>query len=287
MEKIYLACLLTVVVITSGCKKNDVGNLPPGFQKTNCDYSRASLTNKFQSVVLFSKSYDALDRLQKITVHFRSMVTPTIPARPTLAVLYEQRRVIFINESNKDTAAVFELEPSGRISKAQTALFVVPMGWANRHQFSFSYSGNRIKEINTKALPGGTNASDWFPYVSVIYDAGYKNVSKLVFGPSSPYPSTMEYEYDYSRKAKAQVYPDDMLGDYYNSFFFFKDLNIFPELQPENILMGSTITVEYPGKMTRTYTDHKFDADGKLVSYQQLTNNSPLEHWQIDWHCYR
>src|SRR5215213_180206 len=134
MEKVYLASLLALAVISSGCKKNDVGNLHSGFQKANCDYSRASMTNKFQSVVLLSKSYDALDRLQKITVYFRSMVTPTIPAGPTLAVLYEHRRVIFINESNKDTAAVFELEPSGRISKAQTASPVTPMGWANRRQ---------------------------------------------------------------------------------------------------------------------------------------------------------
>jgi hypothetical protein len=299
MSKAPLIYLSILLILFASCKRNDFENLPGALQKAKCDYVQASSPylsmDHTQTVPLFTKIYNAQNRLDKILVRFRNVATPFLYPS-TLDVSYQPSRVVFVREEDGDTAAVLELHPSGKIISARAATPFY-LGWEFQRDYAFTYSGNRLQEIQIEEEDAHTHSRHWNPFVQVTYDKGNKNVSKIIFGgigQNASYDS-IQYQYDYSRKANAQVYPDDMLGDYHQFFFFLKYLNIFPELQPENILTGSsygsTLPFSYPSYYDRKYSDHTFDAQGKLISYKQNSSRPTDqvfdEEWQVDWKCFK
>jgi hypothetical protein len=297
MRKVYLACFL-LILTASSCKKNDLKGLNGIFNKNKCDYVQASapgiIPETTGPIALFTKTYDASSRLQSIYSRFRNVATG-IRDSFNLAVSYLPGTMVF-TRNNGDTTAVLNFSANGRLTSAKAATPFY-LDWSHRREYNFIYAGNVLREIQINGEVHSSDAGQWIPYIQLAYDNGNKNVSRLTFGGiyRSSDKAWIDYSYDHSRKAKAQVYPDDMLGDYHMFYFFLKYLNVMPELQPENLLASSSFggegTSHYPASFERQYSNHILDAGGKLVSYTQHssfpTAQERTENWQIDWTCFR
>lgn len=297
MKKIVIPTLLLFVFFVTGCKKNnpefvteelaEQKNQKNGWvHGGHCDYeaaySKAISNEGTEEVPLFQKYYSG-SRLQKIKVHFRNVAGGAYEPF-VLKVVYQPKRMIFLREGNGDTTAILDFNHSGKLVRARAPI-PFHQGWSFQTSFRFFYYQGKLKKIESGHLElteSQEYETVWFPYINIDYDFKKKNVSRVTFPAfGSTTGESIKYWYDYSRKAKAQVYPDDMAGDYHYFFYFLKYLNIFPELTPENILTRSLQVTEYPGTFDRRYADHQFDASGKLISYKE---NDDL--WKIDWKCF-
>jgi hypothetical protein len=298
MRKVYFACFLLLLSALSSCKKSDLKGLNGFYNKNKCDYVQASapgiIPETTGPIALFTKTYDASTRLQSIYSRFRNVATG-IRYSFNLTVSYQPGKMIFIRD-NGDTSAVLNFGPSGRLVSA-TAATPFYLDWSYRRDYNLIYAGNVPREIQITGEPHSADAGQWIPFVQMAYDNGNKNITRLTFGGiyRSSDKSWIDYRYDHTRKAKAQVYPDDMMGDYHMFYFFLKYLNVIPELQPENLLTSSSFGGEgtsfYPASFERQYSNHLLDAGGKLVSYTQHssfpTEQERTENWQIDWTCFK
>ena len=74
---------------------------------------------------------------------------------------------------------------------------------------------------------------------------------------------TTRYQYDYSKKPRQQFYCDDFMGAD-ESFYLLQYLGYFPELNNPVNLRTYTYTEEFSGPLT----DHQFDGEGRLISYE-------------------
>jgi hypothetical protein len=299
MRKVYFACCLLLLAGIYSCKKNDLKGLNGIFNKNKCDYIQASapgiIPETTGPIALFTKTYDASSRLQSIYTRFRNVATG-IRESFNLTVSYLPGKMIFLRD-NGDTSAVLNFSPSGRLTTA-TAATPFYLDWSYRRDYNFIYSGNALREIQITGEVHSVDAGQWIPFIQLAYDNnGYKNITRLTAGGiyRSSDKSWIDYRYDRTKRAKAQVYPDDMFGDYHMFYFFLKYLNVIPGLQPENLLASSSFGGEgtsfYPASFERQYSNHQLDADGKLVSYTQHSsypsNQEKTENWQIDWTCFK
>jgi hypothetical protein len=297
MRKVYFASFLLILTALSSCKKNDLKGMNGIFNKNKCDYVQASapgiIPETSGSIALFTKTYDASSRLQSIYSRFRNVATG-IQYSFNLNVSYQPGQMIFTRD-NGDTTAVLNFSPNGRLTSAKAATPFY-LDWSYRRDYNFIYAGNVLREIQISGEVHSVDAGQWIPYIQLAYDKGNKNITRLTAGGiyRSSDKSWIDYRYDASRKARAQVYPDDMFGDYHMFYFFLKYLNVLPELQPENLLTSSSFGgegISYPASFERQYSNHQLDASGKLVSYTQHsafpTNQERTENWQIDWTCFK
>ena len=298
MRKAYSIWLLLLLTGIYSCKKNDLKVLNGMFNKNKCDYVQASapgiIPETTGSIALFTKTYDASARLQSIYNRFRNVATG-IQYSFNLSVSYQSGQMIFTRDEG-DTTAVLNFSPNGRLTSAKSATPFY-LDWSYRREYNFIYAGNVLREIQINGEAHSADAGQWIPYIQLAYDKGNKNITRLTAGGiyRSSDRSWIDYRYDPSRKARAQVYPDDMFGDYHMFYFFLKYLNVLPELQPENLLTSSSFGGEgssfYPASFERQYSNHQLDASGKLVSYTQHStfpsNQERTENWQIDWTCFK
>jgi hypothetical protein len=298
MRKAYFIWLLLLLATIISCKRNELKGLNGSYNKNKCDYEQATVhwdkPETYGPITLFTKSYDASSRLQSIYCQFRNVATG-IQYSFNLTVSYQPGKMIFTRD-NGDTTAVLNFGANGRLISASTAYPFYP-DWGGTRNYNFIYNGNMLTEMQITGSKYSGEPGHLIPYIQLAYDNGNKNISRLTFYGISrdTYKSWIDYHYDYSRKARAQVYPDDMLGDYDMFYFFLKYLNVIPVLQPENILSsslsGSDNPHDYPGSYERQYSNHQFDAERRLVSYtqQSVVNNrlKGIENWTIDWKCFK
>jgi hypothetical protein len=295
MRKAYFIWLLLILTGINSCKKNDLKGLNGSFNKNKCDYVQATFLytrpQLFGPIVLFTKTYDASLQLQSIYCQFRNVATG-IQYSFNLSVFYQPGQIIF-TRNNGDTTAVLNFGSNGRLIRASAAFPFYP-DWGGTGNYNFIYNGNKLREIQITGSKYSGDPGHLIPYIQLAYDNGNKNMTKLTFNgiSRSSDKSWIDYRYDYSRKARAQVYPDDMLGDYHMFYFFLKYLNVIPGIQPENILSsslsGSDNPHDYPGSYERQYSNHQFDAEGRLVTYTQHSTSGHLdqtENWTIEWKC--
>jgi hypothetical protein len=275
MRKAYLIYISILLAGIFSCKKNDF--IPAGmFQKIKCDYSQAYAPGLIPEttgpIYLFSKTYDVSNRLSQITFRLRNVAYFPVN-QYSYTVSYPQGHMVFTGMKG-ETVYDFEFNKQGRLDNV------------NGNGYRFIYRGSKLTAI--------VNGVESAPFIQLSYDKTNKNISKLLFFHSGSYDS-IQYVYDYSRKIKEQVYPDDMIGDGASFYFFLKYLNVLPDLQPENMLTrstyGSTEFYPYPSFYDRVYTNHTTDKEGKLVSYTQTSHRSYditlVENWSIDWKCFK
>lgn len=286
-----LLCLLCAAFLLAGCQKVDfIKNLLLDQRPNRCDWTSATngILFDFQErevPFLFQKKYKhGSSELRQIIASYRNIATPAVTAPDTMNVIYKDQRIIFIRLSG-DTVAMLTFGLNAKLLKAAAVPFM-RSDWNLREEFRFSYTGNRLREITYFE----DNKVTW-PYIRVQYDKTNKNVSKVLFGnlTNDFYQDSIVYQYDYSKKARGQFYPDEMLGDHFNFWYFLKFLNVLDGVQPENVLLNSYMTNSYPGDIERSYTAHKFDSKGNLIYYKQHRNIPQLpfyEEWQVDWRCY-
>ena len=125
----------------------------------------------------------------------------------------------------------------------------------------------------------------WVEWVKIRYDRTHKNVSRVSFYYPNETPfETMDFEYDYSKKPKAQFHGDQRLHRF---LYLLRYLNVVPDLNPEHLLIKSILTTDqYPGNSENVYSDHKFDKWGRLISYHKNGDFWSNETWQINWKCF-
>jgi hypothetical protein len=289
-----LLVTILVIVCYSGCKKTDY-YFNGSIGKT-CDYSRASSNAIYQEytneISLFTKHYYYNSLILKsITLLFQN-----VAGRPhdsvNLKVSYFGNNMIFLDDK-LDTQAIFTFSNNGRLLEVKTSL-PNSKGLSNFLHWSvdmkFFYKGNKLTEIQFLDLQNIYWEPNWRTYLKLTYDSYNKNVSAIDMPGLGSSAIHVKYDYDYSRKANGQYYPDEHVGDFYNFLTFLRYLNIFPELQPNNLLIHSYISdAEYPGNIERWYTDHHFNSDGNLVSYKMKSIigslSLPVEDWNLVWTC--
>jgi hypothetical protein len=317
MKKI-LGISLMLSVLFVGCKKETADTADKGLQNLEndvegsarsrnpkCDFSEAiskSISDDgTQLQSLFKKYYKGNStKLDKIMVSFRNVAAPGGNNITTMKVQYKYGKMIFLNESNSDTMVVLNFDPSGKLVKAEAGMPIYA-GWSGKIGFRFFYHQNRLSSIESSELVylGDDNYdTTWIPYIRLKYDYSKANVSEVEFRAFGEEPGTsIKYKYNYSRKVKYQVYPDDMMGDYHYFFYFLKYLNLFPELTPSHLLIESqTNNIVYPGDYRREYSHHHIDSDGRLIFYKQrsiidmeqsrnTSSEGYIEWWKINWKC--
>ncbi|HEY0356784.1 MAG TPA: hypothetical protein VGC29_11295 [Flavisolibacter sp.] len=314
MKYLVWPLLVLLVLIFPGCRKKDLVNesLPSlteeegnrsNSTRNQCDFSEASsnsisLTGEPGFTSLFKKYYmPGSGKLDKILVSFRNIAAPGANDPALLKLIYRHNRIIFLNDNSLDTMAILNFDNAGKLRYAQAGL-PFHFGWSLKTGFRFIYHQDKLIKIeNSEQVYIGDDQyqTNWYPYINIRYDHQKKNVSEIFFPAfGAPGPS-IKYEYNYSRKVKNQVYPDDMMGDYHYFLYFLKYLNLFPELTPEHLLVRSkAFNTDYPGNYDRRYSNHVVDGSGKLLFYHQNSsindvetgvNFSNTEKWKIDWKC--
>jgi hypothetical protein len=226
---------------------------------------------------LFKKTFDASGKtLKEIECFFWPEVPPSQILLPEFHHIFkvEQRgRMIFLinkvtNKGNiPDTVARITLNNEGRAKSCTANSELFPGGWPSYLDSSvteeYIYSNNRILAIKSNYI--GPVPVTFFD--SLHYDK-YGNV--LSFRDNS-------YQYDYSRKAKQQFYCQDYMDDW--PFYLLQYLGFFPEVtSPINIRTYMVADASLNGALT----NHKFDAEGKLISYVFDYGSVPIT---IVWNC--
>ncbi len=309
MSKLSLLWAAIFILIASGCKKDDPEMSAEGtgdeltvdgwgYNHNTCDYEEASSKSisddGTQLLPLFKKVYQpGSKKLQSILMSFRNVAG--VGYDPfTLNVVYLPRRTVFLRPGG-DTAAILYYSHSGKLIRAQASI-PFNAGWEWKYSFRFNYHDGNLRKIESSELvinDGVTFDTIWHPYIRLGYDHTKKNVDEISFSSfGSQTGPKIRYSYNYSKKVKYQVYPDDMYGDYHYFFFFLKNINVLPDLKPEHLLIKSqTYNFEYPGNFIRKYSNHVIHG-GRVSFYKQSTtllNPSPgqpsYEYWKLDWSC--
>lgn len=307
MKQVLLG--FTICMLLAGCQKSSFAPLPEkesslsknGLKhNTGCDFNQVTSSALWQGdyweepqvLPLLVKQYGPDGSLQHLRARFRNSAYGTSYLL-SFDVTYMDRQMILYETGHEDTTAIIHFGANGRPDFAVALPWILGLGepspyysgnyWQERQEFRFQYQGGRLSEVQTRWLSTGSQVYEWFPYVKLLYDKGYKNVIEVQhFGIMSlSYQSTF-LSYDYSRKATGQMYGDFYYGDYASLFVAFKYLNLFPELQSQNLLTYAKTGSEgsYPGLLEHFYSGHVLDGGGRLVSY--MVNG---ETWNLNWNC--
>jgi hypothetical protein len=264
--------------------------------KADCGYYQAR-TNRMSDMSdivnpLFTNEYDHNGKIKKMIINFRHIIGGFWrPINTPLIVTHLYRTSIFVNQTNGDTVAIIKYNQHGKPIWARTIAHL--MYSPDLEEFRFNYIGGKISSIQTCTYqiqnPPTEDQKIWTNYMRLNYDKTGKNVSKMIMKNGN-----ISIQHNYSRKAKAQYYPNINELHFWNFLMY---MNMFPEVHPQN-LVTSTLWIgtgvdEYVERHYVKYYDHKFD-HGRLVycKAQAWTDfldsepyKEPLEHWFIDWTC--
>lgn len=258
--KFTLASLfaITICCITS-CKKHDFCPEPPKTE-SSCDLTQSVITSNYEEDPFthsqYRKAYDANGKVTKVVAGlFQLQLLDSI----AMIVKYNNNKVYLLREGNPgDTVLIATFDAMGRLSK-------LTEGNAPNDRFSsaeVTYTSNKLSRFKLLLtfIPGGLN-------LDASYDAN-GNITQL----SEDAPSDSQgffYTYDLNVTATEQFYSDDFLGDSYNSLFLAEAMGWLPDLEPVNKRTSSRIALGPDYDLhSATLTNHTYDADGKLLSYQ-------------------
>jgi hypothetical protein len=136
MRKAYLIYISLLLFGLYACKKNDF--IPPGmFQKVKCDYSQAYAPGLIPEttgpIYLFTKTYDANNRLSEITFRLRNVAYfPVDLYRYTVS--YPQGHLVFTGMKG-ETVYNFAFNKQGQLDHV------------NGNDIRFIYTRNKLSEI--------------------------------------------------------------------------------------------------------------------------------------------
>jgi hypothetical protein len=244
------------LLLFAGCKKHDYCPKPPDTE--TCDLVQVIETSGFKdnpyTNTRFRKGYDPVTgKANRIVVGlFQLSLIDSI----SLLLKYSGNDVYFISEANASDTVLTATFNAGRLVK-------MTEGNAPNERLgtvAFSYGSARLSNIHFEFAGG----FDLVPG----YDA-YGNVTELV--DPSDMNGSYYYTYDVSVTATHQFYSDEFLGDAYNSLYLAQFMRWLPDLEPVSKRLTSRIALSDDYDLySADLTNHVYDADGKLLSYQAL-----------------
>jgi YD repeat-containing protein len=240
----------TVLSLTA-CKKTDYCEKPPTKPNTSCALAQSFQTSEDHPgmVSQYRKEFDNKGRVSKVVAGlFTLSLEDSIP----LLLKYNGNTVYFVKEQNTaDTVIVAQFDGADR-------LISLAEGNAPNYHFvpaTFAYSGGRLSAINI----AGNN-------LKTKYDA---NGNILEMADPNVDGQDYYFTYDLSVKATNQFYSDAFLGDSYNSLYLAQALGWLPDLEPVNKRIRSRVAISDDYDLfNMELTDHVYDSEGKLLSYQ-------------------
>jgi len=215
---------------------------------------------------LFKKTYDPSGRMVTgIDFNYWNALTVPLFHEHHMLVKTDGQKIFLLDkDDNLDTAVRIFLNNQGRplsceINAATNDSHGDSYGELNK----FVYKNNRLIAIKT------TRFSEYYPLESTD-SLHYDNDGNILsFSQNS-------YQYDLHRKARQQFYCDDLMGST-DGFYIMQYLGFFPEVTSPTNVRTYVNAVLFVGNVT----DHRFDADGKLISYVFRGPNPTT----ITWHC--
>ncbi len=296
----YTACKKTdqPLIVNEDSTTIDETELERRYSSSGCDYVEASSKvvsfDGTQVEPLFKKFYDRHGKLYRIRLNFLDPQASGFQ-HFYLNVSHAYRKMIF-TRNDGDTALILNFDRHGRLTGSKNwygFLYGADEGINEDAHYlrEFVYQHGRLKQINFGEVffvnsedPPAHYDTTWSVETIIDYD-WKKNPSHINFPGQENEPPLYDffYTYDLKRKAKAQFYADERLPRF---FYLLKYLNLFPELNPDNILLSLImITSQYPGDQLNTYNSHRFDRSGRLISYAKEGSIWAPEKWFIEWRC--
>jgi len=204
---------------------------------------------------LFSKTFDRDGNVETIDAYLFSLgIDFNLKARFSLKgqTLYCLQR-----DNIADTFMIVQLNAKGRPVKAVETRSPAPSNpVVSAMQYDFTYNKNRLFSITAK-----NRFTSYSPDTCTYDNAG--NLVNL--------GRTDNYEYDLTQKPKQQFYFDaENTGSFFYGLHFLEYLNFFPEItSPVNVRTKHRVGRSFNGTYFLNYdlVNHKFDAKGKLISY--------------------
>lgn len=261
------------------CNKSH--DLPGNFINQDCQVAEYHIPEVMVTFP-FKKTYDASGKtLKVIECVFWPEIGPPQISEPEYHHIFqvEQRGLMLymINiQTNKgplaDTVVRITINNDGRVKSCIANSELFPDGLPLNNSLDtlvteeYIYRDNRVLAV--KSYYSGSDPETRID--SLTYDK-YGNV--LSFESNS-------YQYDYTRKAKQQFYCMDYMGGDW-PFYLLQYLGFFPEVtSPVNIRIYMRGSGDYYGSLT----NHKFDSEGRLVSYD-FGGTNPGPPITVIWNC--
>lgn len=208
----------------------------------------------------FTKQFNADGLVTQVTApDFQLNLSDSV----TLDLHYATPAIYFTNHTIPgDTVITAEFNPQGKLVK---------MTGKEGYNFStteFFYTANRLSSIRVFGVES-----------NFIYD-DKGNVIKYQSAALGGLDNT-EFEYDLSVKVTDQLYIDYVAGWIYNTFTLSQIMNWTPDLKPVNKRTRAKIYFDQSEVWYDVaFTDHTFDAGGRLTSY----NAGPYK-MHLGWNC--
>jgi hypothetical protein len=266
------------VILSVSCSKNQIDG--PGDKKKKnelrCDVAAFVQQSGGQSSNIFNKSYDLSgQRLSHIDAGLFS--GGAIWTTVHLDISYNSDKIYFISsENSSDTGIVLTVDNAGRPLRADVGQ-IIDNGFGPQE---FSYENGRLNLINID----DNWMRIWFRYDD------HGNNSQIVTDSSDGMPRiNHEYQYEKNKKAGQQFYLDEARGFSFNVLTMLHAAGFFPELNPVDQRVRSTVHWGPYLAYDFIQKDHRYDKSGRLMQYKTASpgSNSSVTTFNVDYNCVR
>lgn len=264
------------VLLSVSCTKNEVDN--PGKKKstqTLCDV--AVFTQQYsggETRYIFNKAYDLSGtRLSRIDAGLYSggAIWDTVH----LNLTYDVGKIYFISaENSSDTGLVVHVDNGGRPTRADVGQ-IIDNGFGPQE---FFYENGRLNLVNID----DNWMRIWFRYD----DKG--NNTQIVTDSSDGLPRINHtYQYEQGKKGSQQFYLDEARGFSFNVLTILHAAGFFPELNPVNTRIRSTVQWGPYQAYDFALQDHHFDNNGRLLQYSTASpgSNTAVATYTVNYNC--
>lgn len=269
--------ILPLLLFMLSCSKIDWNNVWHGGNKSHqCDVSAFTMSvDPVPSFpFLFQKKYDPSGKnIKEINCSFPNLVYPFPDSLPhyRLRLEYKSQKIFFIRmEAPFDTVVTAYLNAQGRVVRTISRNEIL--------ENKFEYRNNRLFSVTYRT-------NEWGMTDTCVYDS-YGNILSIARMESEGRHGYL-YDYDYSRKAKQQIYIE-YTRSFNNDFTLMQYMGFFPELNPVHLRTRSRFGQENVYMFREDIVNHKLDAQGKMTGYDITSPGDPqliVTHISIKWNC--
>lgn len=195
----------------------------------------------------FTKMYDSQGRVVQVVAPLFSLI---LSDSIRLNVVYFDHAVKFVNDANSaDTVITAQFNNQGQLIR-MTGNTDYSLATTD-----YTYTSHKLSSISVGSV-----------VLRFVYD-GKGNVIRYESDNEGGLDN-FEFQYDLSVKVTKQLYIDYIAGWIYNTFTLSQIMDWTPDLTPRNKRTHARILFDKTDPWYDVeFTDHTFDADGRLTSY--------------------